>query len=216
VAASGVVSWVIARRVSWSPATTSAIVTVIAGVAIAALGFTRVRATRWAAAAVVTVLVVPFAWSVGSLKSGLSANLPYAMPAQQSGFGRPGGMGGGMGGGMSGSLDTNLIVFLEANRSSEKWLVAMPSAMTAGRLIIDTGEPVMALGGFSGTDQIVTATSFAALVKAGAVRYVYLGGMGGGMGGPPGMGGSSDVSSYVTSSCSPVTDMTSLYDCAPR
>ena len=180
-------------------------------------------------AAVAAVLVVPLVWSAGSLKAGLSANLPYAMPAQQSGFGRPGGPGGMGGPGRpNGSLDANLIVFLEANRGSAKWLVAMPSAMTAGRLIIDTGEPVMALGGFSGTDQIVTAESFAALVKAGAVRFVYLGGPGGGMGGGPGggfggppgggggPGGSSDVTSYVQNACMAVADMSSLYDCATQ
>ena len=45
--------------------------------------------------------------------------------------------------------------------------------MTAGRLIIDTGEPVMALGGFSGTDQIVIAYEF-----AGATRTVHMGTVG--------------------------------------
>ena len=124
VAASGAVSWVIARRVGWAPATTLAIVTIVAGVVLGAVGLTRLRTTRIAAAAVAAVLVVPLVWSAGSLKAGLSANLPYAMPTQQSGFGRPGGPGGmGGSGGPNGSLDANLIVFLEANRGSAKWLV---------------------------------------------------------------------------------------------
>ena len=54
-------------------------------------------------------------------------------------------------------------------------------------IILETNQPVMALGGFSGSDPILTTTTqFAALVKSGAVRFFLLNGSGGA--GPGGSG----------------------------
>jgi 4-amino-4-deoxy-L-arabinose transferase-like glycosyltransferase len=49
-------------------------------------------------------------------------------------------------------------------------------------IILETNQPVMALGGFSGSDPILTTTQLAALVKIGAVRYFLLNGLGSGGG----------------------------------
>lgn len=100
----------------------------------------------------------------------------------------------GPGGGASKALEQYLL----ANLGTAKYLVAVPSSMAADQFIIDTGKPVMAIGGFSGGDPILTAQSFAALVKQGVVRFVQLGGMGG-----PG-GGSSGIGSWVQANCSAV------------
>jgi len=51
------------------------------------------------------------------------------------------------------------------------------SSQSADSIIIKTGEPVMALGGFSGSDNILTLAQFKELVKKGEVRYVMTGGM---------------------------------------
>ena len=53
-------------------------------------------------------------------------------------------------------------------------------------IILETNQPVMALGGFSGSDPILTTTQLAALVKSGAVRFFLLNGSGGA--GPGGSG----------------------------
>lgn len=212
LAASGGTSWMIARRVAWAPATVLSVATALLGLAVVLIAATpvRVRIGRAMMLCTAAVVVVPAAWTMGSLRAGLSANLPYALPTTHAGFGRPGGNGN-----FSSGVDYGLIVFLEANRGAAKWLVAMPSAMTAGQLIIETGEPVMALGGFSGSDQILTTDSFDALVRKGDLRYVYLGGGPGGRpGGGPGGGGAGIITSHVTSTCSAVVDMSSLYDCA--
>ena len=84
---------------------------------------------------------------------------------------------------MSGQSDTALIRYLEAHQGTSKYLVATASSMNAESIIIATGKPVMALGGFSGSDQILTTRQLAALVKAGTVRYFLVGS--GGFGGPP-------------------------------
>ncbi|HEY7038887.1 MAG TPA: glycosyltransferase family 39 protein [Methylomirabilota bacterium] len=68
-----------------------------------------------------------------------------------------------------------LIAFLQANRQGERFLLATPSAQLASPLIIATGAPVMAMGGFHGLDPILTPDRLAALVEARAVRFVMLG-----------------------------------------
>jgi 4-amino-4-deoxy-L-arabinose transferase-like glycosyltransferase len=68
-----------------------------------------------------------------------------------------------------------LIAFLEANRHDERFLLATPSAQLASPLIVATGLPVMAMGGFHGLDPILTPERLAALVADGQVRFVMLG-----------------------------------------
>jgi 4-amino-4-deoxy-L-arabinose transferase-like glycosyltransferase len=126
---------------------------------------------------------------------------------------------------MGGASDTQLENYLLANTTNETWILAVPSAMTGANLIIDTGRPVMALGGFSGTDQILNVTSLSALIEEGKVRYFLTGGFGGGGGGMN--AGNSQIFSWVSTHCTAVNlsignetgvngagAVASLYDCA--
>ncbi|MBW9171579.1 glycosyltransferase family 39 protein [Clostridium estertheticum] len=73
--------------------------------------------------------------------------------------------------------NSKLIKFLEANRKDEKYLVEVPSAMTYGSdLILKTGEPILTLGGFSGSDPILTINQFKQLVASGSLRYAMVSG----------------------------------------
>ena len=90
------------------------------------------------------------------------------------------------------STNTKLIEFLKSNKTNEKYLLVVSSARSAQDIIIQTGESVMALGGFSGSDKILTLDEFKELVKKGEVRYVLSGGMGGG-----GNGGN-EIMNWVT------------------
>ncbi|MFL0196719.1 glycosyltransferase family 39 protein [Clostridium sp. WILCCON 0269] len=77
--------------------------------------------------------------------------------------------------GSSVSSNSKLIKFLENNKGNEKYFVAVPSATSYGSdLILKTGEPVMALGGFSGSDPILTVEQFKQLVKDGDIRYALI------------------------------------------
>jgi 4-amino-4-deoxy-L-arabinose transferase-like glycosyltransferase len=69
----------------------------------------------------------------------------------------------------------HLVAFLRANRHRERFLLATPSAQLASSLIVATGEPVMAMGGFHGLDPILTPERLAELVAQGQVRFVMLG-----------------------------------------
>ena len=68
-----------------------------------------------------------------------------------------------------------LIAFLQGNHQGERFLLATPSAQLASPLIIATGRPVMAMGGFHGLDPILTPEGLARLAEAGEVRFVMLG-----------------------------------------
>jgi len=71
--------------------------------------------------------------------------------------------------------DPKLIDFLRSNHRSEAYLAASVKARQAAPIIIATGEPVIALGGFSGRDPILTDEASARLVKDERLRFVLVG-----------------------------------------
>jgi 4-amino-4-deoxy-L-arabinose transferase-like glycosyltransferase len=80
-------------------------------------------------------------------------------------------------------VNQQLLGYLEQHQGTTKFLLAVTNSMAADPYIIQTGKPVMALGGFAGSDKIITAAQLAQLVKNNTVRYFLLGGPGGGAGG---------------------------------
>lgn len=133
-------------------------------------------------------------WSAIPVLADETSNLPVAGPTGQ--FGQ---FGGGSAG--SGTVDTALIRYLEAHRDGAKYLVAVVSSNEADSIILETNQPVMALGGFSGSDPILTADQLAALVKSGTVRFFLLNGSG--RGGPG--GGQSALTTWITQHCTAVS-----------
>jgi 4-amino-4-deoxy-L-arabinose transferase-like glycosyltransferase len=91
------------------------------------------------------------------------------------------------------------LTYLEAHRGSARYLLATLSSQTAAPYIIASGQPVIALGGFSGSDQILSVSQLQALVSTGAIRYFLLDGGGGGFGSQG--GGNGQLVSWVTSNC---------------
>lgn len=82
--------------------------------------------------------------------------------------------------------DRQLVSWLEAHRDGATYLVAVDGSMSADNLIIASGKPVMAMGGFMGSDPAPTLTQFQQLVRAGKVCYVLVSsgrGSAGGFGG---------------------------------
>lgn len=64
--------------------------------------------------------------------------------------------------------------YLEKNNTGEKYLFAVSSATSAQSYIIKTGKAVMAMGGFSGSDPILTVEKLEKLVKNGEVKYFMI------------------------------------------
>jgi 4-amino-4-deoxy-L-arabinose transferase-like glycosyltransferase len=71
--------------------------------------------------------------------------------------------------------DPKLAKFLQDNRGKSRFLLAAPNALLAAPVIVRTGQPVMAFGGFFGTDPVMGVDTFAKLVERGEVRYAVLG-----------------------------------------
>jgi 4-amino-4-deoxy-L-arabinose transferase-like glycosyltransferase len=123
-----------------------------------------------------------------------------------------GGFAGGASGNRGGPTDTTanstLVRYLEQHQGTAKYLVATPSAMTAESLILATGKPVMAMGGFTGSDPILTVSKLATLAKEGVVKYFLISG---GAGGPG--GGSNSLTSWIRQHSKVVTvGGTQLYE----
>jgi 4-amino-4-deoxy-L-arabinose transferase-like glycosyltransferase len=73
------------------------------------------------------------------------------------------------------SDDPRLHDFLLAERGKARFLVATPNALLAAPVILGTGQPAMAVGGFSGRDPILDTDTFARFVARGEVRFALLG-----------------------------------------
>ncbi|MDE5458577.1 hypothetical protein GWE18_38545 [Bradyrhizobium sp. CSA112] len=69
-----------------------------------------------------------------------------------------------------------LTGYLIANREAANFLVAVPNANVAAPLIISTGMPIMAMGGYLGDDPILTPSDIERLVSDRQLRFVMLGG----------------------------------------
>lgn len=70
-----------------------------------------------------------------------------------------------------------LTSYLIANReTAKKFLVAVPNANVAAPMIISTGLPVMAIGGYLGDDPILTPSDIERLAADRQLRFVMLGG----------------------------------------
>ena len=125
------------------------------------------RASTWtgavAAVGVLVLLVPMLVWASIPVWYGGHAGLPYAGPDLLEEPRR------------DGSQDVDRLVdYLLANRGDETYLAATLNANTAAPIILATGEPVMAMGGFSGGDRILTVDELAGLVSDGTVRFFLL------------------------------------------
>ena len=88
------------------------------------------------------------------------------------GAGRTGGPGGGLGGNTQ--VSSALAKLLEQGASSYKWVAATEGSEEAAPLELATGDAVMAIGGFNGTDPWPTLAVFKELVAQHEVHY-YVG-----------------------------------------
>ena len=132
----------------------------------------------------------------GALAGGGQPNQAYggpgAGPAGSNVPIRPGGSSGGpgqMGGpGSNTQVDQGLVSYLVAHKGSATYIVAVEQSQAAEPIILATGQPVMAMGGFNGSDPAPTLAQLEALVASGKVHYVLLTGSTGVIGGDGGGG----------------------------
>ncbi|WP_367129764.1 MULTISPECIES: ArnT family glycosyltransferase [Streptomyces] len=114
--------------------------------------------------------------------------------------GVPGGPGGGPGGGMGGLLGGSRVsaaaaAAVKKGASEYRWAAAAVGSQNAASYQLATQVPVMAVGGFNGSDPSPTLRQFEAYVKAGKVHYFIAAGGGEMRGG--GRGGTESASAGI-------------------
>ncbi|MGA7671764.1 MAG: glycosyltransferase family 39 protein [Nitrolancea sp.] len=134
---------------------------------------------------------------------GRNSETPGGIPA--AGTNPFGGQNGGFGGGnsnMGGLLDAStpnsaLVSLLKQDADSYTWVAAAVGANSAAGVQLAIDEPIMAIGGFNGTDPTPTLAEFQQYVSEGKIHYfIGGGGVGGGFrGGSDGTSG--QISNWV-------------------
>jgi 4-amino-4-deoxy-L-arabinose transferase-like glycosyltransferase len=146
-----------------------------------------------ALAGMLALLVAPLYWATTPILYGGNSMLPQAGPGQQ-GFG-PGlrmaerthsGSNGnvtdqqgktqrsGMRRGPDSRINTKLLEYVTQHNTGEKYLFATTNANSAAPYIIATGKPVMAMGGFAGSDPILTVEKLKQMVKNKEVKFFLI------------------------------------------
>ncbi len=189
----------------------------------------------------IALMLTPTIWAAAPAVKNIADDLPVAGPSQQAASGGAPGAGGFPGGGTltaaqkaeleersanagnggnggpggGDTVSSTLIHYLEVNQGSAKYIVAVSSSNQADPIILATNKGVMALGGFTGSDPILTVSKLEALIANGTVRFFLLDGSG-----SPG-GGQSSLTTWVTQHCTVVSasiagtsGSSQLYSCA--
>lgn len=152
----------------------------------------------------------------GGAPGGLAGGMPGGMPPGgfPGGNGQTGGRGGanGMGGLLNASTPSaEVVAALRAEASSYRWAAATVGSQNAAGLQLGSGEPVMPIGGFNGSDPSPTLDEFKGYVASGDIHY-FMGG--GGFRGQNGGGNSgNEISSWVQANFTQVSiGGTTMYD----
>jgi 4-amino-4-deoxy-L-arabinose transferase-like glycosyltransferase len=115
------------------------------------------------------LFIAPFAWSLTPVTQTLSATIPNAGPESNQGFARNS---------ETSQNFSQLEQYVVSHYNGERWALAVSSASQAAPIILDTGLPVMATGGFSGADQILTLDMLKKYVASGELKYYMVTGFG--------------------------------------
>ena len=219
-------------------------VVVVVGVSAAfLLALHRLLPRRAVVAAIVTalaaVLVGPAAYAVDTASTPHTGSIPSAGPSTGGGpgGGRMAGMGrppagmtqgqgqpgaptggqppGGAGGLLTGSESTDEIdALLSTDAESYTWAAAAVGSNSAAGYQLASELPVMAIGGFNGSDPSPTLSQFQTWVADGEIHYFIASG-GRGLGGGMSASGStsSEISTWVTDNFTAQTvDGVTIYD----
>jgi 4-amino-4-deoxy-L-arabinose transferase-like glycosyltransferase len=122
---------------------------------------------------------------------------------------------GGAGGGFLNATTSSpaLTKLLKADADHYTWVAATVNSNSAAGYQLASDDPVMAIGGFNGTDPAPTLSQFEKYVSEGKIHYFISGGGAGGFG----SGGSGDDSTKITSwveshFTAKTVDGTTIYD----
>jgi 4-amino-4-deoxy-L-arabinose transferase-like glycosyltransferase len=138
----------------------------------------------------------------GGAQGGAFPGAGGGFPGGARAFGGGGFARGGAGGGGAGFLNSSqsnaaLNKALQADASTYTWAAATVNSNNAAGYQLGSGEPVMAIGGFNGTDPAPTLAQFEKDVSEGKIHYFIASGGGGFGGGASGSGDAAQITSWV-------------------
>ncbi|MFB1297609.1 ArnT family glycosyltransferase [Mycobacterium sp. pW049] len=199
----------LARTPDWQPwLRWVVLVGSIAVAAVIAVGVHRLGRVTAAVAASALLLggAAPAAYAIETAMAAQHGPVAMSGPARSDAA--PGAFGGPGGPGASVSDNTELQDLVRA--VDNRWAAASIGSMTAGDLELETGASVMAIGGFTGSDNSPTLQQFQNYVADGQVRYFIAGGHRG----PGGDSGtSSQIAAWVEQNFEPMdVGGTTVYD----
>ena len=109
------------------------------------------------------------------------------------------------------TVTAEMRTLLTYNAPSYTWVAAVTGAQNAASYQLATGDAVMAIGGFNGSDPSPTLAEFQALVAQQAIHYYVVGGQGGQQNG--GSNASAQIASWVqTTFTAQTVGSTTVYD----
>ncbi|WP_406441856.1 glycosyltransferase family 39 protein [Streptomyces sp. NBC_00631] len=109
------------------------------------------------------------------------------------------------GGGMGGTqVSSAMITYLKKHQDGATWLVAVATDQTASSIILESGQPVISMGGWSGSDDAMTLAKLKSLVKAGKLHYIVVSSDGG-------QGTDSGIATWVKKHGTAVSAYSGLY-----
>ncbi|MGZ4161094.1 MAG: mannosyltransferase YkcB-related protein, partial [Neobacillus sp.] len=114
-------------------------------------------------AGVLALITAPTAWAMTPIEYGGNVTKPFAGPELKTQHGRDGM-----------TSNPKLENYLKSNYREGTYLVATLNATSAAPIILDTGLPVMAMGGFMGNDPALTVEKLQKLINEGQIRYFLL------------------------------------------
>lgn len=118
------------------------------------------------------------------------------------------GLGGLLGGG---SVSAAVVSLLEQNAADFRWAAAVTGSNNASGYQLDSGEAVMPVGGFNGSDPSPTLEQFRSLVVAGDIHYYLVASVGGRSSGGSTVSG--EIAAWVAANYqATVVDDVTLYD----
>lgn len=203
----------LARNVDWLPWLRAAVAAggVAAGVLLLVVGrFTRSTAAAVAVLAVASCLAAPGVHSVATAATPHSGAVPAVGPSG-GGFAGPPGL-----------LDAPkpgpaLSAALRDDSDAYTWTAAVVGSNNAAGYQLAAGAPVLAVGGFNGTDPAPTLEEFRALVAARRIHYFIGSRMMFGHHAGSGSRESAAISEYVAAHYAPTTiDGVVVYDLSGR
>ncbi|MBB5959433.1 4-amino-4-deoxy-L-arabinose transferase-like glycosyltransferase [Saccharothrix tamanrassetensis] len=167
----------------WSPGLAAAVLVLGLLAAVGLFLSTVAPAAVVVPIAVVAALLGPGAYSVATAATPHSGAVPSAGP--DNGMRGGGGLvligpgGGRDGGGLlsAPTPDVELVGLLRENSGKYRWGAAAVGSNNAAGYQLGSGVPVMAVGGFNGTDPAPTLEEFQEHVRSGHIHY-FLGGAG--------------------------------------